>query len=167
MDHGYTPAPPWVAGMPRFYWDKVFLLALLAGGGFWGVLWLTTPVAPLSWQQVASWWFVSLALWQPCWEELLFRGVLQGSARRYAWGRRSWWGISGANVATALLFALAHWWAHAPLGRRCTVAGVPLWHYARPVRQRVPGHNTAYVLPHRLFLAHRPTHLRRVQNAGL
>jgi membrane protease YdiL (CAAX protease family) len=98
-----------------FYRDRVFCLALLAGGGFWGVLWLTTPMAPLSWQQVVSWWFVSLALWQPCWEELLFRGVLQGSARRYVWGRRSWWGISGANVATALLFALAHWWAHTPL----------------------------------------------------
>jgi CAAX protease family protein len=98
-----------------FYRDGVFHLALLAGGGFWGVLWLATPVAPLSWQQVVTWRFVSLALWQPCWEEVLFRGVLQGSARRYAWGRRSWWGISGANAATALLFALAHLWTHAPL----------------------------------------------------
>jgi hypothetical protein len=98
-----------------FHRDGVFLAALLAGGGFWGLLWLTMPVAPLSWRQVVSWQFVSLALWQPCWEELLFRGVLQGYAGQFAWGQRCWQGISGANAATALLFTLAHGWAHPPL----------------------------------------------------
>ena len=98
-----------------FYRDGWFLAAMLAGGGFWGVLWLTTPMVPLSWPQLVSWRFISLALWQPCWEELLFRGVLQGYAGRYAWGQQSWWGISGANAAIALLFTLAHWWSHPPL----------------------------------------------------
>ena len=51
---------------------------------------------------------VSLMLWQPCMEELLFRGVLQGLFRETAWGRTSWRGFSSANVVCACLFAMAH-----------------------------------------------------------
>ncbi len=98
-----------------FYRDRPFLLALLAGGGVWLLLWANAPTRPLPWQHLASWRFVSLVVWWPGWEELLFRGLLQGLAAQYAWGQRSWGGISGANAGVSLLFMSIHWWAHPPL----------------------------------------------------
>lgn len=95
-----------------FYRDWVFLGALLAGGIFWLTLALMAPVRPLLWRQVVSWPFLALALWHPGWEELLFRGLLQGYCAQYAWGRCSWRGLSGANAATSVLFVLGHWWFH-------------------------------------------------------
>jgi membrane protease YdiL (CAAX protease family) len=102
--------------------DGWFVAALLAGVMFWGLLWLSTPVLPLTGRQVLAWRFFFLALWQPGWEELLFRGVLQGYVRQYAWGRRGWYGLTGANVLVSVLFVLGHfvthppWWALAVLG---------------------------------------------------
>jgi len=55
---------------------------------------------------------LSVVLWQPLTEELLFRGVLQGQLRKPQWGRRSWFGISGANFAASLVFAALHLLAH-------------------------------------------------------
>ena len=98
-----------------FYRDRWFCSALLAGGVFWLGLSVVVPIQPLAWQQVASWQFLMFALWQPCGEELMFRGVLQGWAGQYTWGQQSWGGISGANAVTACLFMVAHWWAHPPL----------------------------------------------------
>ncbi|GIX46218.1 MAG: hypothetical protein KatS3mg131_0429 [Candidatus Tectimicrobiota bacterium] len=89
-----------------------FLVALLAGGGFWLLLGLTTSLTPLPWCQVASWPFLSLVLWQPVVEEILFRGILQGLFLRFPWGKRSLWGISVANVLTSLLFVFGHGWQH-------------------------------------------------------
>lgn len=104
---GLQPCHPW-------HRDGWFVTALLAGVVFWGLLWLTTPVAPLTWYQVLSWRFFSLALWQPCWEELLFRGVLQGYVRQYSWGRWCWHGLTGANVLASGLFVLGHVATHPP-----------------------------------------------------
>jgi membrane protease YdiL (CAAX protease family) len=98
-----------------FYRDRRFFLALLAGVVFWLLLGLTSPRSPLTWQQLVSWRFFSLALWQPCWEELLFRGVLQGGARQYAWGQWCWRGLTGANVVVSVLFMAGHWFYHPPL----------------------------------------------------
>ena len=95
--------------------DGWFVVALLAGVMFWGVLWLTTPVVPLAWHQVLSWRFFSLVLWQPCWEELLFRGVLQGFVRQYSWGQWGWYGLTGANVLVSVVFMLGHLATHPPL----------------------------------------------------
>src|SRR5262245_33970901 len=67
-----------------FYRDGWFITVLLLGVLFWLILWLTIPVTPLAWQQLVSWRYFSLALWQPGWEELLFRGILQGYATHYA-----------------------------------------------------------------------------------
>jgi len=68
-----------------FYRDRAFLVALLIGGMFWLFLALAFPVSPLSWSQTMSWPFVSLAFVQPCLEELLFRGALQGAVKRCGW----------------------------------------------------------------------------------
>ncbi|MGE3540131.1 MAG: JDVT-CTERM system glutamic-type intramembrane protease [Candidatus Tectimicrobiota bacterium] len=59
--------------------------------------------------------FLALAGWQPCCEELLFRGYLQGLLRRQSWGRLCRAGVTRANVLVSLLFALGHAWAHPPL----------------------------------------------------
>ena len=90
-------------------------MALLAGGGFWLLLWLFTLVQPLAPAQVLSWRFLSLALGQPILEELFFRGFLQGQLHRQAWGRKSWGGVTVANGVTSLLFMLGHWRHHPPL----------------------------------------------------
>jgi membrane protease YdiL (CAAX protease family) len=57
---------------------------------------------------------LSLVLWQPLVEELLFRGVLQGQLYKHAWARLAVCGISVANLATSLLFMLAHLAYHTP-----------------------------------------------------
>jgi membrane protease YdiL (CAAX protease family) len=98
-----------------FYRDRAFLGALWLGGMFWLCLALAFPVSPLSWPQAMSWPFVSLALVQPCMEELLFRGALQGTVKRCRWGQLAWQGYTSANVVAALLFMVGHWWQHPPL----------------------------------------------------
>jgi membrane protease YdiL (CAAX protease family) len=98
-----------------FYLDPAFLVALLAGATFWIALWLATPISPLPWSRMLSWQYTSLVLWQPCAEEVGFRGILQRTARQVAWGRRSCGQISGANAAVSVLFVLVHLWHHPPL----------------------------------------------------
>jgi CAAX protease family protein len=98
-----------------FYRDGRFVVALLLGVLFWLVLWLTTAVSPLSWQQLVSWRYFFLALWHPCWEEVLFRGVLQGYARQAIWGQWQWRGLTGANLLVSILFMAGHWFSHPPL----------------------------------------------------
>jgi uncharacterized protein len=97
-----------------FYREKGFLGALLAGGIFWLLLGLAFPVSPLSWPEMMSWPFVSLVLVQPAAEELIFRGALQGTVARLAWGQWSWHGYTSANVVVSWLFMLGHWWQHPP-----------------------------------------------------
>lgn len=51
------------------------------------------------------------------WEELLFRGLVQGQLLRMRsrWGSASWAGVTGANALTSAAFAAAHLIAHPPL----------------------------------------------------
>ena len=99
-------------GCPPFHRDGLFLTALLAAGGFWLLLWCFVPVWPMAVRQVLSWNFLALTIWQPCLEELVFRGFLQGQLHRQAWGQRTWRGITVANVTASLLFMVGHWWHH-------------------------------------------------------
>jgi membrane protease YdiL (CAAX protease family) len=118
--HGFT-----LLGLdrcPPFYRDALYWLAWLAAGVFWLGLWLTSAVQPLPWQQVWSWPFFSLALWQPFMEELGFRGVLQGSLTTCSWGRKGWHGITLANGITSVLFAFAHCWHHPPFWAAAVLA---------------------------------------------
>ena len=95
--------------------DPRFLAALLAAGGGWLLLWLLLPVQPMTLPQVWSWAFFSLVLWQPFWEEVLFRGFLQGQLHKHPWGRQAWQGMTVANLVTSLVFMLGHWLSHPPL----------------------------------------------------
>ena len=57
---------------------------------------------------ITPWLLLSLVLWQPAIEELLFRGVLQGLLLRTTAGAASRWGLSVANLATSVVFVLVH-----------------------------------------------------------
>jgi membrane protease YdiL (CAAX protease family) len=100
---------------PAFFRDRSFVLALLAGAAFWLILWFLVPVDPLPWTLIWSLPFLSVVLWQPLIEELLFRGLLQGQLLRVSWGSRSLGGITSANGITSLLFMVAHWYGHSPV----------------------------------------------------
>lgn len=58
---------------------------------------------------------LSLIIWQPVIEEVLFRGIIQGQIVKREWGKPSWQGITVANVITSVLFAAIHMINHSPL----------------------------------------------------
>lgn len=91
---------------PRF--DGAFITAVLAGPIFWLVLYLTAvPVPVRTPAATQAIWFMTV-IWYPVIEELLFRGLVQGELRRFAWGQRIRLGISGANAAATALFVIWH-----------------------------------------------------------
>jgi hypothetical protein len=113
-------------------------------------LWLAAAVAPLSLAVVA--WLVpnargsmlislplvlSLVVWQPMMEELLFRGVLQGQLDRNRWAQRQYAGFTGANYATTLLFMLAHLVHHPPLWAAATFAPSLIFGYFRDRHRQI------------------------------
>ena len=98
-----------------FHRDRLFVLAAAAAVGFWIMLGWLLPVQPMPWWQVGSWSFVSLVVMQPCLEELVFRGLLQGRLSRWQRMRRAGRGFTAANGVTALLFAAGHFVNHPAL----------------------------------------------------
>ena len=100
---------------PPFYRDRVFVLAAAAGPICWTAWALATSVEPLPWSHLWSLPFLTAALWLPCVEELLFRGLIQGQLARCAWGQRTWYAVTLANCATSVLFMAGHWFTHPPL----------------------------------------------------
>lgn len=100
---------------PPFYKDPLFLLALLAGVLFWLFLGIRQPTTPMRTEEMFSRPFLFLVVWQPFVEELLFRGFLQGAWLKREWGRRSFLGITTANLVASLAFASAHFFSHPPL----------------------------------------------------
>lgn len=114
-----------------FFRDRTFVLALLAGVVFWLIFGLLTRTRPQPLHVLLSWPFVFLAGWLPLGEEVLFRGLLQGTLRRYAWGMRQWQGITGANIATSIVFTLGHWWSHPPLWALAVLCPSLLFGYCR------------------------------------
>ena len=94
--------------------DYRFVVALVAGivVVLAGHRWLP----PFSSQYAFDWrLIVSLIVWQPLFEELLFRGLIQGQLIKRAWGQRAWLHISAANVTTSMLFVVAHMFMNPPL----------------------------------------------------
>jgi CAAX protease family protein len=100
---------------PHFYRDLQFLWALGAAVPCWMLVSYIRPLSPLSWSSLWTLAFISLVLWLPVLEELLFRGLLQGQLRRLAWGRRGIGPITMANAITSVLFVMSHLYSH-PLG---------------------------------------------------
>ena len=99
---------------PRCYRDYRFLIAIF-GGIF--VLWAIHDMMPPFSSSFEFHWtlWLSLVIWHPVVEEILFRGILQGQLHKTRWGQRSWLGISAANVVTSILFAAIHLVKNPPL----------------------------------------------------
>jgi membrane protease YdiL (CAAX protease family) len=99
---------------PRCYQDYRFIIALLAGAL---VLWLIHDLLPPFSSSVEFHWklWISLVIWQPVIEEILFRGILQGQLRKTCWGQRAWLNISAANVVTSIVFVFMHMINNPPL----------------------------------------------------
>jgi uncharacterized protein len=95
-----------------FLGSAAFYLALLAGPAF--MLALDALWPELRGARPEPHWLLSLLLWQPLVEELLFRGVLQGQFAAHDGGSRSACGISLANLLASLLFMAAHLARHPP-----------------------------------------------------
>jgi membrane protease YdiL (CAAX protease family) len=100
-----------------FHRDSVFLLLLALGPMVWlSMIWLFA-FQPLPWHAIWSPVFLSVALWQPAFEELLFRGIVQGHLLQSMARQKTWFGLSISNFLTSLAFSLAHlanhsiWWS--------------------------------------------------------
>jgi len=99
---------------PHCFRNFQFLLALLAGAI---ILWLFHDMLPPFSSSVEFHWklWLSLVIWQPVVEEILFRGIVQGQLRKTRWGQRAWLKISAANVVTSIAFVTAHMINNPPL----------------------------------------------------
>ena len=120
-----------LAPTSSFFRERCFLLTLLAGVVFWAGLAWVEPLRPVSWPQLISWPFLSLTLWHPVAEELLFRGFLQSQLLEYAWGRRTVAGLSYANGLTTVIFVLGHFWQHPPLWALAVIVPSLVFGYVR------------------------------------
>jgi membrane protease YdiL (CAAX protease family) len=98
-------APP----ISRLAHDRQFAAALAAGPVAWIALALALNVQPNpAWILGDPARALSLVVAWPLLEEALFRGGVQPALLRTRWGAREAWGVTTANVATSVLFALAH-----------------------------------------------------------
>jgi len=108
---------PWLdslglARCPPFQRDPLFLGALAAGLLFWLALGFAVPLAGRLAPPMA---LLSVLLWQPVLEELLFRGAIQGELLTTPWGTRRLGPVSAANALTSVAFCALHFMHHAPL----------------------------------------------------
>jgi len=95
-----------------FHRDSVFLLLFALGPMVWIAMIMFFAFQPLPWHAIWSAAFLSVALWQPLLEELLFRGIVQGQLLQTTWGRKTWIGLSMSNLLVSLLFMSAHLVSH-------------------------------------------------------
>ena len=94
---------------PRaFLRDSTFLLLLALGPMAWFSMIAFFTFQPLPWHAIWSPGFLSVTLWQPLFEELLFRGIVQGYLLQSMPWQKTWFGLSTANLLTSFLFSLAH-----------------------------------------------------------
>jgi membrane protease YdiL (CAAX protease family) len=92
---------------PGCYLDSRFIIALFAGALLLAIIYPLLPV--FSRTSVFQWMtMLSLVVWQPFIEELLFRGVIQGQLSRRQIVRKCILHISLANFVTSALFTALH-----------------------------------------------------------
>ena len=112
------------------YFNYRFMLAMLAGIVVVWVMHVWVQPYPseveFAWAQL-----LSLIIWQPLVEEVLFRGIIQGQFAKRDWGKRSWLSISGANVAASVLFAAIHLINSSPLFALSVIAPSLVFGYFR------------------------------------
>ncbi|WP_405235040.1 JDVT-CTERM system glutamic-type intramembrane protease MrtJ [Lentisalinibacter orientalis] len=95
--------------VPLFVRDPLFLLAVAAGPAGWLVLALILPAAAdPTWPLAEPAKFIIVAALYPVVEEVVFRGLLQGSLLRTGWGTKRFGALTAANVLAAVAFAAAH-----------------------------------------------------------
>lgn len=114
----------------RCYINYRFAFAMLAGVI---VVWVMHGwVKPYPSEVQFSWFqLLSLIIWQPLVEEVLFRGILQGQFAKREWGRSSWLGISGANLVASILFVVIHMINSSPLFALTVIAPSLVFGYFR------------------------------------
>ncbi len=95
-----------------FHRDSAFLLLLALGPLVWFSLIGFYGFHPLPRHAIWSPAFFSVILWQPLFEELLFRGMVQGHLLPSMARQKTWFGLSTSNLLTSLLFSLAHLAGH-------------------------------------------------------
>ena len=95
-----------------FHRDFVFLLLLALGPLVWLSMIGVFAFQPLPWHAMGSLAFLSVVLWQPLLEELLFRGIIQGQLLQSMARQKAWFGLSTSNFLTSLLFAVVHLASH-------------------------------------------------------
>jgi membrane protease YdiL (CAAX protease family) len=112
------------------YLNYRFALAMLAGIV---VVWVMHGwVKPYPSEVQFSWFqLLSLIIWQPLVEEVLFRGIIQGQFAKREWGRTSWLGISGANLLASILFVAIHMVNSPPLFALTVIAPSLVFGYFR------------------------------------
>ena len=99
---------------PQCYRNTRFLPAMLAGACFLLLFHDFIPAFSSSFK--FNWTvFLSLVIWQPLIEEVLFRGIIQGQFTKHEWGKHSWLNISSANLITSMLFVVMHMINRSPL----------------------------------------------------
>ena len=99
---------------PQFYRDLRFTVAILAG--------IVVLLLVHEWVPVFSsdltlhlQLLISVLIWQPLVEELLFRGIIQGQLSRQGWGQHARFSITAANVVTSILFVALHMFNNSPV----------------------------------------------------
>ena len=99
---------------PAFYRDGKFIVAVLAGIP---VVWLLHGWIPVFSSNLTLHWklLLSVLIWQPLIEELLFRGIIQGQLSKSNWGQQARFRITAANIVTSVLFVALHMLNSSPI----------------------------------------------------
>ena len=87
---------------------RAFLAASIAAVPVGLMLWGFMPPGYARAILQDPWWLFSFLIWQPLLEELLFRGAMFGLLQQTQWGPNSRYGISLANLSTAIAFSAFH-----------------------------------------------------------
>ena len=95
-----------------FHRDSAFLLLLALGPMAWLSIIGVFTFQPLPRHVIWSPAFLSIALWQPMFEELFFRGIVQGHLLQSMARQKAWFSLSTSNLLTSVLFSSAHLPSH-------------------------------------------------------
>ena len=90
----------------KIHQSRTFLLCVMMAPLVWAIMAWIVPVHSMSLAQVWSLGFATVVIWYPLWEELLFRGLLQGTLIERGWIRPWVCGLSSTNISVSLLFAV-------------------------------------------------------------
>lgn len=102
--------------MVRGFWqDKLFWAAIMAAPLFCLGLLFSQCSFSVAWRKPFSYpdKFLLLSFVYPVLEEIVFRGLLQGTLLKWGAGRKRWRGITLSNGVTSIIFMLAHFVSHA------------------------------------------------------